>query len=244
MDKILAAFLERQREEAQALADASDLLDIDWLDPQHCVARLDSKTLVRGPDGEIREVTGYEIGYWFREDYLRHVDPLAVLTWLGPPGAYHPNAKPPLVCIGPITPGTPLVDLIYRSFEVISCQNVMPDESDALNRAACQWARHSQHRFPLDDRPLSQSRKVLVQAGTVARPAGWIARSRSVEAGGELHDGFQIMRKGSAPIMVENIDAVVRINNPHLRHAIALDSQLARLDKLFPRCCLALFRLG
>ena len=156
MDKILAAWLDAQREQAQLLADASDLLDLDWLDPQHCVARFDSKVLVRGPDGEIREVMGYEVGYWFREDYLRHVESLEVLTWLGPPDVYHPNARTPACCIGPITPGTPLVDLIFRSYEVVSCQNVMPDETDALNRAACQWARNNQHRFPLDDRPLKR----------------------------------------------------------------------------------------
>jgi hypothetical protein len=76
---------------------------------------------------------------------------------------------------------------------------------------------------PLDDRPLAESKKILVQAGTVARPAGWIARERSVEAGGKLHDGFQIMRKGGDPVLVENTDARIEIANPSLRKATALD---------------------
>jgi len=76
---------------------------------------------------------------------------------------------------------------------------------------------------PLDDRPLAQSGQILVQAGTVARPAGWIARERSVEAGGKLHDGLQIMRKGGEPVLVENTDARIEIANPSLRKATALD---------------------
>ncbi len=76
---------------------------------------------------------------------------------------------------------------------------------------------------PLDDRPLAQSRQILIQVGTVARPAGWIARHRSVEAGGELHDGFQILRKGGEPVLVENTRAQIEIANPSVRQATALD---------------------
>lgn len=76
---------------------------------------------------------------------------------------------------------------------------------------------------PLDDRPLAESRKLLIQSGTVARPAGWIARQRSVEAGGELQEGFQILRKGGEPVLVENTDARIEIANPHLKTATALD---------------------
>lgn len=76
---------------------------------------------------------------------------------------------------------------------------------------------------PLDDQPLTRSKQVLVQVGTVARPAGWIARERSVETGGQLNDGFQIMRKGGDPVLVENTDARVEIANPSLSKATALD---------------------
>ncbi len=170
MDRILAASLETQHDQAQALADGSGLLDVYRLDPQRFVARFHSKALVCGGDGEVREVIGFEVGYWFSESYLRHVEPLQVLTWLGPRDIFHPNAKTPVCCIGPIAPGTPLVDLLYRTYEVISCQNVMPDEKDALNPVACQWARNNQHRFPLDDRPLKRrSRDVYREAQELPR---------------------------------------------------------------------------
>jgi len=83
---------------------------------------------------------------------------------------------------------------------------------------------------PLDDRPIAESRKILVQAGTVARPSGWIARERSVEAGGKLHDGFQILRKGNAPVLVENTHAEVAIANPALKKATALDPNGQPMD--------------
>lgn len=157
MDRILAAWLEAQREQAMALAEASDLLVLRPLDRQLFLARFHCKGLVRADDGAVREANRFEIAYWFAEGYLRRVErPLEVLTWLGPREILHPNVKPPLCCVGPIAPGTPLVDLLYRTYELISYQNVMPDESDALDRAACQWARHNQHRFPVDDRPLKR----------------------------------------------------------------------------------------
>jgi hypothetical protein len=53
--------------------------------------------------------------------------------------------------------------------------------------------------------------------------SGWIARERSVEAGGELHDGFQILRKGDAPVLVENTAAEIVLANRSLRKATALD---------------------
>jgi hypothetical protein len=153
------AWLDAQREQAMALADASDLLELRTLDPQRFLARFYGRGLVRADDGEVREGNRFEIAYWFSESYLRRVErPLEVLTWIGPREVVHPNVKPPFCCIGPITPGTSLVDLLYRTYEVISYQNVMPDEKDALDLAACQWARNNQHRFPVDDRPLKRRR--------------------------------------------------------------------------------------
>ena len=84
---------------------------------------------------------------------------------------------------------------------------------------------------PLDDQPIASSRLVLVQVGTVARPSGWIARERSVEAGGKLQDGLQILRKGDAPVMVANTDADVLLANPNLRSAVALDANGQPLDE-------------
>lgn len=76
---------------------------------------------------------------------------------------------------------------------------------------------------PLDGRPIAESKKILVQSGTVSRPAGWIARAREIEAGDERHDGFQIMRLGGEPVLIENTNAEISIANPALSKAVALD---------------------
>jgi hypothetical protein len=76
---------------------------------------------------------------------------------------------------------------------------------------------------PLDDLPLAKSRQVLVQVGTVARPRGWVARNRKIEAGGVVHDGFQILRMGEMPLMIANTETSVTIANPALKRATALD---------------------
>ena len=156
MDKVLGSWLEANWERARGLAEASDLLDLDRLGRQHFVARFRCKGLVRGSEGDVREACRFDVGYWFSDRHLREVNPAQVVSWLRPAQVFHPNVKPPFCCLGPIEPGTSLVDLIYRTYEVISYQNVMPDERDALNRAACQWARNNQHRFPVDDRPLKR----------------------------------------------------------------------------------------
>jgi hypothetical protein len=170
MDKILRSWLAEDKVQARALAEASDLLDLRFPDPQHFVASFHCKGLVRGDDGQVREADHFEVGYWFSRDYLRHVSPQAVVTWLRPAEIFHPNVNPPFCCLGPIAPGTSLVDLIYRTYEVISYQNVMPDERDALNVAACQWARHNQHRFPLDDRPLKRRSSAIRVDAPELRP--------------------------------------------------------------------------
>jgi hypothetical protein len=82
-----------------------------------------------------------------------------VLTWLAPRDIWHPNisADAPVICVGRLAPGTALVDLLYQLFEVITWNKVTMREDDALNRAACQWARRNGHRFPVDRRPLKRS---------------------------------------------------------------------------------------
>jgi hypothetical protein len=164
MDKIFNSWLAADKERVCALADASDLLDVRYLDPQHILASFHCKGLVRAEDGVVREADHFEVGYWFNREYLRYVDERKAVSWLHPVEIFHPNVNPPFCCLGPIAPGTSLVDLLYRTYEVISYQNVMPAEDDALNLAACQWARHNQQRFPLDERPLKRRSHALRSA--------------------------------------------------------------------------------
>ncbi len=157
MDDILQLFLETQRREVMALAAASDLVEVAPLGFQQYAVSFGCRGLVRGPGGEICEHDRFQIGIWLPSTYLREVDPAKVLTWLGPREVWHPNIRPPFVCLGKIAPGTPLTDLVHRCFELITFENVTMREDDALNRAACAWARRNRDRFPIDRRPIKRA---------------------------------------------------------------------------------------
>jgi len=153
-DLVLESFLEAQFVAARALAEASDILELWPADTRRYVAHFDCRGLVREA-GQIREREGrFTAGIFFPPDYLRRVEPALVVTWLQPVNIWHPNIAPPLICVGRIPPGTPLVDLLHQVYEIITWQRFTPNEYDALNRPACQWARNHPERFPVDNRPL------------------------------------------------------------------------------------------
>ncbi len=156
MDVIWSSWVDENTKAAHALAAASDRFDFEVLDPQRHIARFHCRGLVQRPGGEIAEADEFAVGISIGDDYLRHVDPLRVLTWLAPRDMWHPNRRGPACCIGRIHPGTPLVDLVHRVYMVVTYQEVMPDEGDALNIPACAWARANLHRFPVDDRPIKR----------------------------------------------------------------------------------------
>jgi len=177
-DPVYEAFLARQYEEGMALASASDLLELIPLDgspPSRYIARFGCTGLVRLPNGRVAEADRFEVGIWFPSDYLRRAEPWEVLTWLGPRQVFHPNIsdRMPLICVGRLAPGTWLVDLLYQVFEIISYQKVTMREDDALNHAACVWARENQGRFPVDRRPLKWRKP-----GPVAASGGEIEVAR------------------------------------------------------------------
>jgi len=169
-DPIYEAYLARQFEEGMALAQASDLLELmpSPVAPPHFIARYRCKGLIRARDGEISEADRFEVGIWFPPTYLRRADSFEVLRWFGPANVWHPNIsdKLPLICVGRLAPGTSLVDLLYQIFEIITYHKYMPREDDALNKAACAWARRNQDRFPVDRRPLKR-RKLDLEATRV-----------------------------------------------------------------------------
>ena len=158
-DRILEGFLERQHEEGMALARQSDILELTALDgplPQHYVATFHCNGLVQAGDGAIEGSNRFIVGYYFSPDHLRIVDPSQAAVLFEPVRTWHPNIRSPFVCLGHIAPATPLVDLIYRSFELITYTKCTMREDNALNREACVWARNNQARFPLDRRPLKR----------------------------------------------------------------------------------------
>lgn len=161
-DRILDTFLSRQLEEGLALAAESDVLHLLPFRPREPADRylvaFDCKGLVQEAPGRIVEANHFEVGVWFPSDYLRTADPFRVLTWLGPRNIWHPNiaADAPVICVGRLAPGTSLVDLIYQVFEIITWNKVTMREDDALNKAACQWARSNRECLPIDRRPLKR----------------------------------------------------------------------------------------
>jgi hypothetical protein len=165
-DKVLAAFLARQREEAMELAAASDLFDLIPVDGprrQRYLLGFRCTGLVRTEAGDVVEADRFLLGVWFPDDYLRRADPFRVLGWLEPREVFHPNVAAPYVCIGRLVPGTSLVDLVYRCFEIVTYNKVTMREDDALNKTACAWARANRHRFPVDRRPLKRSVELDVE---------------------------------------------------------------------------------
>jgi len=162
-DKVLAAFLRAQEAEGMALAAASDLLELEGLGDSptaRYIAHFSCRGLVRDAAGAVEVADHFLVGIEFPQDYLRRVEPMRVLTWLAPRNVLHPNISPvaPVICVGRLAPGTPLVDILYQVFEMITYRRLTMREDDALNRWACVWARRNRHRFPVDDRPLKRRR--------------------------------------------------------------------------------------
>jgi len=160
-DAIFTGFLERQLDSGMQLAAASDLLELApvWGEPpQRYIARFRCRGLVRTTEGDIVEADDFAVGITFPDDYLRCADPARVVTWLGPRNVFHPNIsdRAPVVCVGRLSPGTELVDLLFQLFEMITWRKVTMREDDALNPAACAWARNHRDRFPVDTRPLKR----------------------------------------------------------------------------------------
>ena len=81
---------------------------------------------------------------------------------------------------------------------------------------------------PLDDRPIAESGRVLVQVGTVARPTGWRARPATFApdgtADGTKVEGFRILDVGRPPTRVVNTQVTVTVANPSLGKATLLDA--------------------
>ncbi len=82
------------------------------------------------------------------DDYLQIAhDPGHILCLLEPTTLFHPNIIGPMICIGDIAPATAVVDILVRTYEVLTCQRINMRENEALNYAACEWARHA--KLPL-----------------------------------------------------------------------------------------------
>jgi len=71
----------------------------------------------------------------------------------------------------------------------------------------------------MDDRPLRESAKILVQVGTTERPSGW--RTKPAQVNGR--PGEEVVSYGRAPWMIVRGDVTVSVGNPKLTRARVLD---------------------
>ena len=162
MELPLRRFLGRQYRDAGPFSAACALADIRAIgrEPiQRYEVSLRTRGLVKSASGEVEVHEGCTFAVWFPDDYTRRVSPFETVQWIEPRNVWHPNFGPGpggdiYICVGRIGPRTPLLDLVEQVHEIFGWVNRLPAENDALNHAACQWARAHGDRFPIDARPL------------------------------------------------------------------------------------------
>ncbi len=157
MDTIFESWLRRQAEDAAALTAASDIVRVQPEDarvPRRFVAEFACPTLVKTAAG-VTLADRFAIFVAFPSDYLRvPAHPPRIVNVIAPAEIFHPNVRGPFICTGRIAPGTGLCQLLYQVHEILVYARFTPNENDALNGEACQWARAHADQFPLDHRPL------------------------------------------------------------------------------------------
>jgi hypothetical protein len=151
-------FLAAQLREALELASESDLVDVLPLGPRTYAVRFQCKGLVQERDGTVHEADRFVVEIQLGKDHLRVKPGPMIMRMAHPANCFSANIVAPLMCGGDLGIGVSVVDLIYQAFEMITWQNVTIREEDALNRAACQWARSHPDDYPIDTRPLKWRR--------------------------------------------------------------------------------------
>lgn len=85
----------------------------------------------------------------------------------------------------------------------------------------------------MDDRPLRESRKILVQVGLPCRPTGWRTEPAGIRLeNGETVEGKRVLSFGQAPWAVECADVKLRVRNQLVRKAVVLDPNGMRKAEL------------
>jgi hypothetical protein len=120
----------------------------------------------------------------------------------------------------------------YCAVDAAKCQGVSGFLASAGRVELSSIAVESTNEFasllvvPLDDKPLSQSARVLVQVSTVALPTDWesVPAEFSFEGSGGNVKGERIVQIGRAPWQIANTEVAFSIENAGLSKAILLDS--------------------
>ena len=95
--------------------------------------------------------------------------------------------------------------------------------TDAVIRSSNNYATVT--LVALDDKPLSESAKVLVQVGTMMRPTGWTTKATTIRSddGKTMIKGEKIVNTGKMPWQVANTEVTVTLRNAVLARAVQLD---------------------
>lgn len=75
----------------------------------------------------------------------------------------------------------------------------------------------------MDDKPLKNSEKILIQTGTTYRPNKWAEVPSRFQLGSTTVDGFEITNTGGMPWEAVNTSATITIKNNVIRSAFLLD---------------------
>lgn len=76
----------------------------------------------------------------------------------------------------------------------------------------------------MDDRPLAESGRILVQVGTVSRLTGWTVKPDTVEDRDETVDALRILNTGTPPWRCANTLVTLTVKNPGITKATLLDT--------------------
>jgi hypothetical protein len=193
VETLLLRHLVHQRETSLAFADGCENLELEPLALNRYRASFMCETLLETAERVRKRPTKVVTEIWFPRTYLRRVDSMQIISVLEPLNIFLPNVRPPAICIGKLNPGAPLVEIISRVWEVLAGQNVMPNEFDALNAAACSWIRNNPECLPLDPRSLkgaaSPVSSSVSPASVSAKPVSTKPRAAALPDGSSEQGG-------------------------------------------------------
>ncbi len=100
---------------------------------------------------------------------------------------------------------------------VVALRDVTITSTDDYATIAC---------VAMDQKPLSESHKILLQIGTRARPTGWKTTATDFKSddGKQTFHGYEILSTGSMPWQINDCSAKISVKNPSLTKAVILDT--------------------
>ena len=155
-DDVMTDFLRNTRDEFVSRSAQGGLLEhasLGLREPWLWRLTFHTRGLIRGVDGEVRPVERHVVALRFLPDYLRHVNKFQTLALLEPRDVFHPNLRPPAICLN-IEPGMSLLEIAESLHRLFSWQVRQLAENDAFNPDACAWGRAHLDELPTDKRRL------------------------------------------------------------------------------------------